>query len=192
LINLLRSPSDLTEPLAVVACDAGAANHIAAWSSYLPKQLSICAEGPARKLFEKEWPTCEFQSLESVIASSKMLLTGTGWSSNLEHDARRLAKDDGVLTIAVLDHWVNYRERFIRNNEEILPDIIVVTDNYAELEAKRCFEKKSIQIIQWPNNYLEIEVRRINLFRQKEVHVSHPPLVCYCYYSPHSLCIYPL
>lgn len=150
----------------MVACDAGAANLIAAWDSLLPQPLNICAEGPAKNIFSKTWPLAKFVTLEEIIASSNMVLTGTGWSSDLEHRARRCAKHAGIQTLAVIDHWVNYRERFIRDEEEILPDVIVVTDSYAELQAKQCFGH--IPVAHWPNYYLDTEARKIRMMRLTE------------------------
>ena len=43
------------------------------------------------------------------------------------------------LNISVLDHWVNYKERFIRGGELILPDEIWVCDNHALALAKKAF-----------------------------------------------------
>lgn len=168
--NLPSNPSYLKVPLGVVACDAGAANLIAAWAPLLPSFLTICAEGPAKDIFTKAWPLAKFSTMEEVIVGSKMVLTGTGWSSNLEHDARRFAIKAGIPTIAVIDHWVNYPERFIRDNEQILPDVIVVTDKYAELLAKQCFE--NIFVVQWPNCYLEVESKKIRAMRLVEAKSS--------------------
>ncbi|ANY18947.1 hypothetical protein A6F68_00412 [Tsuneonella dongtanensis] len=71
-----------------------------------------------------------------MLGETDCLLTGTGWASDLEHDARAWAKARGVPAIALLDHWTNYRSRFRRGGVEILPDEIWVTDP-AALEIAR-------------------------------------------------------
>jgi len=48
------------------------------------------------------------------------LLSGTGFGI-LEYHVRSEAKKRSINNIAVIDHWTNYRERFIRNNNEELP-----------------------------------------------------------------------
>ena len=81
--------------MAVVAHDAGAASLIFAWfkSGRLSiEQSKICLEGPAAKLFKTQQPDVEFFSLKEVLTNAQTLLTGTGWSSSLEHNARILAK----------------------------------------------------------------------------------------------------
>jgi hypothetical protein len=90
---------------------------------------------------------------------AKTVLTGTGWSSCLEHKARLKAKKNGIRSIAVIDHWVNYKERFIRNKLEVLPDTIWVTDKYAYLEAEHCFP--NIKIVEQRNDYIKARVDEI-------------------------------
>lgn len=160
------SPNTLVAPLGVVLCDAGAANIILSLRAQLPKPLFICAEGPARKIMETICPEVFLLSLAEVIQQSKMLLTGTGWTSDLEHRARLCAKKAGICTLALIDHWVNYRERFIRNQQEVLPDFIVITDEYAESEARRCFG--DVPLVRWPNAYLEAEASRVVKLRKRK------------------------
>ena len=81
------------------------------------------------------------------------LISGTGWASAFEHDARKLAKQLGRRSIAVIDHWTNYRARFVRNGVEVLPDEIWVTDEYAKNLAE--MEFPTIRIVQLQNAYLE-------------------------------------
>ena len=70
------------------------------------------------------------------------MLTGTSWSSSLEHKARKLASYKDTYSIAVIDHWVNYKKRFEFNNEYILPNEIWVTDLVSFHLAKNIFRHK--------------------------------------------------
>jgi hypothetical protein len=81
-----------------------------------------------------------------------LAVTGTGWSSDLEHRARVLFKQRGVPTVAVLDHWVNYPQRFEWHGERVLPDVLWVADSYALDLAKSEFP--GLQIRQFANAYL--------------------------------------
>ena len=159
--------------IAIVAYDAGAAAHILAWfkSGFLDiKNCKFCLDGPAAKLFHDELLNLMFIPLEDIFINTKVLLTGTGWSSSLEHTARMMAKDNGVKSIAVIDHWINYKERFIQNNFEVLPDLIWVSDKYAYLEAKRCFP--DIEIVEQRNDYIKSqidEVLNFNVINHKNV-----------------------
>jgi hypothetical protein len=100
--------------------------------------------------------------LAAAIAGAATVITGTGWASSLEHDARKLARDQGIRSIAVIDHWTNYRERFIFDGEEILPDAIWVSDAYSKQLATYTFP--NIPVTQLSNLYLENlvqDVRRL-------------------------------
>ena len=152
--------------MAVVAHDAGAASLIFAWfeSGRLSiEQCRFCLEGPAAKLFKIQRPNIEFFSLKDVLTNAKTLLTGTSWSSPLEHNARILGKKNSIKSIAVIDHWINYKERFIRDHKEVLPDEIWVCDKYAYVEAKRCFP--NIEIINQKNDYIKAMVDEILSFK---------------------------
>ncbi len=102
--------------MAVVAHDAGAANHIFAWlrANRHPDIVTILA-GPALTLWRQQQGDCPQLELKDALVGAKTLLSGTGWASAIEHDARRLARQIGIKSIAVIDHWTNYRERFIRD-----------------------------------------------------------------------------
>lgn len=163
MISLPNSPAELPSPVAIVAHDAGATNLIVAWGSLIPTPVRICADGPAKKIISRAWPISKFGALEEVVSGANVVLSGTGWGSSLEHDARRYAKSLGIPTLAVIDHWTNYVERFVHEQENVLPDLIVVTDNAAKSEAQRCFD--SISIVQWPNSYLDSEVKKIHQLR---------------------------
>lgn len=153
--------------------DAGASNHIIYWINNLGKDnrlkilnsfkyhsLQACVAGPAEVLWNQFLPDVEYHNRVTLTQDVDLLISGTGWQSTLEHDARRLARQLGIKSIAVLDHWTNYRERFMRyEHEEILPDELWVTDPYAFELAKQNFP--SIPVSQLPNLYLESLVEEI-------------------------------
>lgn len=163
--------NSLTHPVAIVAHDAGAANHIFAW---LGNNYSVlCLAGPARALWEARHrriyrgfllesgmslyqdragsppPESELATALSGVAT---VITGTGWQSNLEHDARKFARERRIRSIAVIDHWNNYTSRFIREGVQVLPDEIWVSDSYAAKIARATFP--DVWVIQQVNAYL--------------------------------------
>jgi hypothetical protein len=161
----------IASPLTVVAHDAGAANHIFAWLG--DDKLTLCLEGPARALWlerlrkkvpvtvPENWWHSERNTLQSLFTESGLteaisgaatVITGTGWGSNLEHEARKLARNYGIRSIAVIDHWVNYSDRFVRNGDQVLPDEIWVSDTYAAEIARSTFP--TVRVIQHANTYL--------------------------------------
>lgn len=168
----LEMLSGLEVPIVAVAHDAGAANIILAWmQAEKDCEWRAVMRGPAAKLWSGlDIPVVKnYDLIEQALEDASVLLSGTGWASDLEHEARRQAKARGIKTIAVIDHWVNYKERFVRHGEVVLPDEIYVTDDYAFREAERCFPDLSIQIK--PNLYLDELVSQIWLrpFRESEV-----------------------
>ena len=127
--------------------------------SWVRKPIWVCAAGPAFQIFKRELPNIEVQSKFSDFNNIEVLITGTGWASDFEHKARLEARKTGVRSIAVLDHWTNYEDRFIRNGERLLPDELWVVDEYAEGLAQQLFP--GIQIVRMPDSYAERELRHI-------------------------------
>jgi hypothetical protein len=129
----------LGAPLAIVANDAGAANIILSWLSVedLAEVRAVMA-GPALALWKSRFGDAPcVSSMDEALDGAAALLSGTGWASDVEHRARKAARDLDLLSVAVIDHWVNYPDRFVRDGETVLPDRIWVTDAYALAEARR-------------------------------------------------------
>lgn len=161
--NNYELPARLCSPVAVVCHDAGAANLIFAWLKdwarlgLLKKfEVRCVLEGPAllswqEQLFSMPNVSMHFE-LSTAMAGAKCVLTGTGWASQLEHNARNLASLLSIPSIAVIDHWVNYPQRFERAGTVVLPDLIWVSDAYAADIARTQF--KDIEVFELPNTYL--------------------------------------
>jgi hypothetical protein len=117
-----------------IAChDAGAANIIMSqeYAEGFPAAF-YCFQGPALKTWQSKVPAQKRCSdLNFAIERCSVLRSGTGWASDFEHSARKLALEANLYVIAVIDRWVNYEQRFIRNGERILPNEIEVMDEYA-------------------------------------------------------------
>ena len=147
--------------IAVVCHDAGSANIIIAnlldtgrsdWLSYM--------RGPAERLWKAAYPEeATGDSLDKTLENADFLISGTGWTSDIEHDARKLARSLGIRSAAVIDHWVNYPERFIRDGEEVWPDEFWVTDDYAMEIAQRTFLNQTV--LKVPNHYIEKQLLKI-------------------------------
>ena len=153
--------------MAVCAHDAGAASHMAAWLAPLQPQLRLFLAGPSDRLFRAQLGASigSFPTLEKALAGAQVLISGTGWGSDLEHRARRLARQQGIPIVAVLDHWVNYRERFQRDGEEQLPDALWVADAEAAAIANADFP--DLPVLQLPNHWLESLCSAVHSLRSK-------------------------
>ena len=154
-------PNDLLPArIAVVCHDAGGANLILAMLARLDglrHQVSAYLQGPAEKLWQRRFPQqATASSSEAALAKADVLLSGTGWASDLEFDARALARQRGIQSIAVLDHWVNYPQRFVRHGQTVLPDQIWVCDEDARRIAQGCFPDLPVLCV--PNDYLQEQV----------------------------------
>ncbi len=152
--------------IAVICHDAGGAEII---SSYIKQQgiePFLCIDGPAVSIFERKLGTLKIDCLEQIIDQIDCFLCGTSWQSELEWHAFKLAEAKGIKSIVFLDHWVNYRERFIRNGVEHLPDELWVGDSYAQKIAKKVFPELQVTLVKNPgfsDVYDEISIIKNNV-----------------------------
>lgn len=153
----------LPAPLALACHDAGAANHVLAWLAAGDLQAGpgrVALAGPAGHAWAARFGSPAPQvTLEAALDGAAAVLSGTGWASDFEHEARVLARAAGLRSIAVVDHWVNYAARFERDGSQVLPDEIWVTDADALAIAQRCFP--GLPVRQQPNRYLDEQLRGI-------------------------------
>ncbi len=148
---------------ALIATDAGAFNQmISLLESKKNYKVNPCIKGAALDIWNKtnNYSQIKQLELEEAISKSDLVLTGTSFENKLEHKARLISKKQKKYCISVIDHWVNYENRFIFKNEKLLPDEIWVFDKYAYDLAKRIFPKIVIQ--QYKSFYLENIVNQIS------------------------------
>lgn len=140
---------------------------MAAWLSPLQPQLRLYLTGPAEPIFRARLraATGVFPTVEEALSGAQVLISGTGWASDLEHQARRLARQRGIPSVAVLDHWLNYRERFQREGDEQLPDALWVADADAAALASAFFP--NVPVLQLPNHWLEGLCSTVQALRSK-------------------------
>lgn len=153
-----------------MAHDAGAARHLFSWLAPLEGQLRFCVAGPAANLLAKERPrSINLTNLNECLSNRQLLISGTGWASHLEHEARKLARQKKIPSIAIIDHWVNYCGRFEWNGERVLPDAIWVADTEALKIARH--ELPEVPIIKLSNQWIEdlkCEVIRLRKDKAKQ------------------------
>ncbi len=137
--------------IGVVCHDAGAANILGNLVAKFKNSTKfLCyTEGPAKKIWsDLNLVHLETESAKTLLDSCELVMTGTG-KNILEHNVRKKQKNN----IAILDHWVNYRERFTFLDETCLPSEIWVVDQYANKIASQAFP--NIKIVTIPNYYSE-------------------------------------
>ena len=160
--------------IAIVSHDAGGAEIISSWALRQNAEFYLVVEGPAVEIFRRKLGNLQNLQLETAIQQCDWVLCGTSWQSDLERRAIRLCKSSGKRVIAFLDHWVNYRERFLINGEPVLPDELWVGDEAAEKIARNIFP--SSQVVLLANPYIDdllIELRKTkpaeNAIAQKSI-----------------------
>lgn len=150
-----------------VCHDAGGAEVVSAYvQAHRREAVFYCiVSGPAEKIFKRKKINNLFifpqpgQTLAGIIEQIQpinLVLTGTSWGSSIEIDCIREAKARGLKTVAFIDHWVNYRERFgypHRGWKDNLPDAIWVGDRPAYEVAKKKFTGQRIRLV--PNPFFK-------------------------------------
>lgn len=156
-------------PLAAVAHDAGAANllfhflrDLAEEKKLATDSLRLCVSGPAAEIAARLFPGHRPLRLSEALDGARTLLSGTGWGSNIEHCARQAARAQGIFSIAVIDHWVNYAQRFAVDGVNVLPDEAWVFDEYALALTRDSFP--ALRVTRQANAYLAEQLRQINRF----------------------------
>jgi len=148
----------------VLAHDAGGAEILSSFVCQNKKDYLFCLKGPALKVFQHKVAKLRVISLEQGVEFCDTLLCGTGWQTDFEYQAIKAFKNANKKTIAFLDHWVNYKERFVRYGEKILPNEIWVGDHYAMDIAKKTFPEVNIHLI--PNPYFKEIKEQLSTIKQ--------------------------
>lgn len=154
---------EFRSPLAVVCHDAGACNVILPWLRRPGLNLRPVMDGPAAALYRRHFSEAATMGrgteLDAALDGAAMLLSGTGWASDLEHRARQKARARGIFSVAVIDHWVNYPMRFERQGATVWPDEFWVTDARAAEIAALCFPGAVVRC--FDNLYLQAEAAAV-------------------------------
>lgn len=137
--------------IGVVGHDAGAMEII---SSHIRRQkldCGFCVEGAAVNVIARKLGTVPQLPLEALVEQCEWLLCGTSFLSDLEWRAIGLARQAGRHCVVVLDHWVNYRQRFTRHGEWHWPDEVWVGDETAARIAREDLPELNQTLV--PNAY---------------------------------------
>lgn len=139
--------------IGIASHDAGGAELLSHWvGNSKDNSFLYCLAGPAEKIFEKNLGVTSHSKIHEMLDHCDWLLCSTSWQSDLEAGGIEAFKNKGKKTVAILDHWVNYRERFNFNNIYLPPDEIWVVDKYAKYIAEKCFDHIPINLVK--NFYL--------------------------------------
>lgn len=148
---------NLQRIVAIVSHDAGGAEILASYVSQHDIACQFVLEGPAVKVFNRRLGAVEICCFAEALSTCAEIICGTSWQSDLEWRAIEQGQRAGKRTVAFLDHWIHYPERFVRNEVRHLPDELWVGDVDAERLARVHFPNVPIRLE--PNPYF-IDVRR--------------------------------
>ena len=158
----------LGKKVSVISYDSGGAEVLSSFTKHYKAKYSFTVGGPAQKIFENKINNFKNLPLTKNIDKSDIVITGTGLDSDLEYEAIKYCKKNNKKVFSYIDHWVNYKKRFIRRNKLLLPNELWVGDNDAKKIAKKNFKK--IKIVLVPNPYW---IQSINNFKKIKKIVSN-------------------
>jgi hypothetical protein len=110
----------------------------------------MLAEGPAAGVFARKLPRATKISALSGQPDVTRIVCGTSWPGRVEWEAVGLARRLGIPSVAILDHWVNYRRRFERDGTYHWPDEVWVCDETALRLARTALPEVPIRLIENP------------------------------------------
>jgi hypothetical protein len=130
--------------VAAIANDAGGAKQVVNMLSYFKLSPDFLFTGPAQKTL-KDWDS-GYSTISSLdeLGQYNLIVTGSGWMTNLETEAIKFGHKFKVPVITVLDHWVNYKARFSNLGDEEIPRIFVTSNFLSASRARESFPYSQI------------------------------------------------
>lgn len=115
--------------------DSGPANYISSLISKLSIDYICIASSISGKVFQKNG--IKYKNNDEFIDYSKikLIVTGTCLGAGIDKLYLEIGKQKGIKTVAVIEHWSLYLERFKLNNSFIFPDYIFLNDETALRES---------------------------------------------------------
>jgi hypothetical protein len=127
--------------------DAGAANIICQYIHRKNIKFLFCCKGPAEDIFLNSFGDIYARDFDAALCAADLILTGTSWRGNLELNAIKAARAAGKRVVSVLDHWIEYPRRFLREGVSTYPDEFWVCDTQSLEIARGCLPPLPIQVI---------------------------------------------
>tara|TARA_A100001015_G_scaffold317432_1_gene434386 strand:+ start:1965 stop:2846 length:882 start_codon:yes stop_codon:yes gene_type:complete len=162
---------------AIVSNDAGAAEILSSFVKSSKNNFVFVLSGPAKKIFKKKIKKpLKILDLNSAEKVSNKLICGTSGKAKIEVKAISKFKKSNKHTIALVEHWTNYKIRFKLKKKLILPNKIWVFDKHAKEKMKNTIKTK---IIIKKNYYLSDIKKQIKKIKKSNnnlniLYVSEP------------------
>lgn len=125
-----------SKSIGIVSHDAGGANLINSLIKNFPDiSFNLFIDGPAFRIFNAINITVIKDEI-TFLDKIDFLLLGTG-ASTFEKKMLLKAKIKNITTASILDHFVNFKNRFIHKKKVVYPDYCFVSDEHAYKIAKK-------------------------------------------------------
>ena len=114
----------------VTSVDAGGAEILSDWlllQDFIPTAI---LDGPAKKIFRTKSINYLPINYSNNFNKNDTLYASLSWSSNLEKQTLKKAIQSCMKTVILLDHWINFRDRFVLNGELLFPTEIWIFDEF--------------------------------------------------------------
>ena len=149
-----------------IANDYGAGVHLFEISKLVSVNKFFVFLGPSKSLLStRDLNYEDLDILDNLPNHLKYkIFIGSGWQTHLVISAIQKCIQKKIDYYVIIDNWVNYKERFSRQNKIVIPKKIIVFDSLAKQIALNNFE--NIEIYQLDNLYCE---RLISEFNQANV-----------------------
>ena len=156
--------------ICLVSHDVGGAELLSCWAKHKKKKFLYCIKGPALKVYKKNIKGFKNSSARDIKKKITKIITSTSKISDHEINFLKYGINKKIKTISIIDHWIDYKVRFIKNKKKTLPNEIWVTDKFAYNIAKKTF---NLKVVKKKNYYIESIVKdynkKKNLFKNKFV-----------------------
>lgn len=155
--------------IGVVSHDAGASEIISEICLLLKKDIAVSyfLSGPAIQIFKRK--SLDVKNCDDInkIMNSDLILTGTGWETEIERLALENSKKNQIPCFVVLDHFQHFRSRFKKlGGEYIFPDKIIVSNLYTYYVVKN--EIPEVPLIHIEDVYIESLLKK-HIFLNKSL-----------------------
>lgn len=154
--------------LGVICHEAGSAEII---SDYLisnnEKEIILTANKVVETIFNKKKIKFYLCNYKKCVVNSNFIITGTS-KTKLEIKSIILARKIKIKSITFLDHWINYKTRFLLNKKKIFPDQVWVFDKYAYNKFLNLYPNLDVRLKKnyYLNNFKK-EIKKLNQNNKK-------------------------
>ena len=168
-VYFLKKPLPLPRPLDfgasnihIVCNDVGGSQHISALVTALKIKATGTLTGPAVDIFAKNDSSILTLDVSSNLIAKKIIIVGSGFYGGPESRILEFDSLESNYKIVLLDHWINYKERF-KSDFKHLPDEFFVTNEESKRIALANFPQTMVTRI--PDFLLAEQMRQY--FRQE-------------------------